>query len=320
MTCDETRELCSAYLDEALAPDERRLVDAHLAGCAECRRELEALARHVALLQRVEPARAPRGLRGPRGGRGAAPPWYRRAADAVLLPLAVKLPLEAAAVVMVALLAVYLFERTPELQQAAREVAPAPEPPAPAKEKPVGAARGQGRPVGRRPRPRRLRRGAGASGRRARPGRCIRARRRSTRRHAAPRRRRLARATGGAEPGRPGAAAASAPPASAAAPPEAKPGQDGGRAERERGRRAAPARPRAASGCPAASAGLGGAPAPRLARGWPPSAPAPARTSVARVAVKDRDAAERELAALIARLGGSVTQRRREDETTVVEA
>ena len=41
---------------------------------------------------------------------------------------------------------------------------------------------------------------------------------------------------------------------------------------------------------------------------------------MARVAVKDRDAAERELAALIARLGGSVTQRRREDETTVVEA
>jgi hypothetical protein len=41
---------------------------------------------------------------------------------------------------------------------------------------------------------------------------------------------------------------------------------------------------------------------------------------VARVAVKDRDAAERDLTTLIARLGGSVTQRRREEETTVVEA
>ena len=46
----------------------------------------------------------------------------------------------------------------------------------------------------------------------------------------------------------------------------------------------------------------------------------PSADVVARVAVKDRDAAERELAALIARLGGSVTQRRREDEATVVEA
>ena len=38
------------------------------------------------------------------------------------------------------------------------------------------------------------------------------------------------------------------------------------------------------------------------------------------MAVKDRDAAERELAALVARLGGAVTQRRREEEATVVEA
>jgi hypothetical protein len=47
---------------------------------------------------------------------------------------------------------------------------------------------------------------------------------------------------------------------------------------------------------------------------------APPADVVARVAVKDRDAAERELAALVARLGGAVTQRRREEEATVVEA
>jgi hypothetical protein len=46
----------------------------------------------------------------------------------------------------------------------------------------------------------------------------------------------------------------------------------------------------------------------------------PSADVVARVGVKDRDAAERELTVLIARLGGSVTQRRREDEATVVEA
>jgi hypothetical protein len=46
----------------------------------------------------------------------------------------------------------------------------------------------------------------------------------------------------------------------------------------------------------------------------------PSADVVARVGVRDRDAAERELTALIARLGGSVTQRRREDEATVVEA
>ncbi len=137
MTCDETRDTLSAYLDEALAPDERSLVDAHLEGCAECRRELEALRGTVALLQRVEPARAPVGFVDRVVAAARPRPWYRRAADAVLLPLSVKLPLEATAVVMVGLLAVYLFERSPELQRAAREVAPQQEAAAPAKEKAV---------------------------------------------------------------------------------------------------------------------------------------------------------------------------------------
>jgi len=47
MTCHDARELFSALLDEALAADERRALDAHLAGCAECRRELERFHRKV---------------------------------------------------------------------------------------------------------------------------------------------------------------------------------------------------------------------------------------------------------------------------------
>ena len=62
MTCDETRDLLSAYLDEAVDPDDRSRVDAHLEGCDECRRELEALRGTVALLHRVEPVRAPVGF------------------------------------------------------------------------------------------------------------------------------------------------------------------------------------------------------------------------------------------------------------------
>jgi len=56
--------------------------------------------------------------------------------------------------------------------------------------------------------------------------------------------------------------------------------------------------------------------APRLAakRAQPPA------DVIARVAVKDRDAAERELTQLIAGVGGSETQRRQEGDTTIVEA
>ena len=81
MTCHDARERLSAYLDDALAPDERRDVAAHLEGCAECRRELARLDATVALLRRVEPARAPVGFvdrvveaARPRPGTGARPP------------------------------------------------------------------------------------------------------------------------------------------------------------------------------------------------------------------------------------------------------
>src|SRR6185436_15301854 len=109
MTCHDARERLSAYLDDALAPDERRDVAAHLEGCAECRRELARLDATVALLRfvdRVVEAARPR-------------PWYRRAAAAIFLPFSVKLPAEATALLMVALLAVYVFERTPALQESA---------------------------------------------------------------------------------------------------------------------------------------------------------------------------------------------------------
>jgi anti-sigma factor RsiW len=50
---DETTERLSDYLDDELTPDERARVDAHLAGCAECRLVLEDLRRIVAAAGRL---------------------------------------------------------------------------------------------------------------------------------------------------------------------------------------------------------------------------------------------------------------------------
>ncbi|PYN63524.1 MAG: hypothetical protein DMD92_00605, partial [Candidatus Rokuibacteriota bacterium] len=36
MTCDEARERLSARLDDALGPDERNALDAHVASCVDC--------------------------------------------------------------------------------------------------------------------------------------------------------------------------------------------------------------------------------------------------------------------------------------------
>jgi len=118
MTCPDAREQLSALIDDALGAEERGAVEAHLATCAECRRELERLRDTVALLRAVEPARAPAGFvdRVLEAARPA--PWPRRLVRALLLPWPVKLPVEAAAIVLVAVGVAYVFQATQGLQQA----------------------------------------------------------------------------------------------------------------------------------------------------------------------------------------------------------
>jgi len=141
MTCHDAREQLSALIDDALGAEERSAVEAHLATCAECRRELQRLRGAVALLRAIEPVRAPAGFVDRVLGAARPVPWPRRLFRALLLPWPVKLPVEAAAIVLVAVGVVYVFRTTPELQQASRfEATPpaataprevAPEPPSP---------------------------------------------------------------------------------------------------------------------------------------------------------------------------------------------
>ena len=140
MTCHESRERLSELLDEALPTRERALVEAHLADCQECRRELERLRATVSILRRVEPVRAPVGFVDRVMAAVRPVPWYRRLAAWIFLPLSVKLPAEAAAMALVAILAVFLFQRDPELQRSIRPDLPATPPraeaPAPREEQP----------------------------------------------------------------------------------------------------------------------------------------------------------------------------------------
>lgn len=126
MTCAEIRDLFSARADAALTREEHDTLEGHLATCAECGRDWERFAATLGLLHAVQPARAPAGF--VERVLAAAPrvPWYRRAARGLFVPWPVKMPLQAAAVVLVAGLAVMLFERSPDLQQAARAPEPGP--------------------------------------------------------------------------------------------------------------------------------------------------------------------------------------------------
>lgn len=114
MTCEEIRELFSARVDDALSPGERARLAVHLSACAECTREWERFAGTVGMVRAAAPARAPAGFVD-RVLAARPRPWYRRLARSLFTPWPVKLPLEAAAVVLVAGLAIMVFQRSPEL-------------------------------------------------------------------------------------------------------------------------------------------------------------------------------------------------------------
>ena len=120
MNCHDAPDRLSDFLDEALAPPELAEVRAHLEGCPECRRELERLRATVSLLARVERPRAPLGFVDRVMAAARPVPWYRRLGRLLFLPLGIKLPAEAAAMVMIAVLGVFLLQRTPEMKEAAR--------------------------------------------------------------------------------------------------------------------------------------------------------------------------------------------------------
>ena len=131
MNCHDAREWFSGWVDETLTAEEHAALAAHLAGCADCQHELRRFRGTVALLARVERPQAPAGFAARVVDAVRPIPWHRRLVARLFLPLSVKLPAEAAAVLLVGGLAVYLFERTPALQQAARQEVSRPEPPAP---------------------------------------------------------------------------------------------------------------------------------------------------------------------------------------------
>ncbi len=131
MTCTETRDLFSVLADDALTPAERAALDAHLAGCADCRRELVAFGRTVALVRAIDPAHAPAGFVDRVLAAARPEPWPRWLARRLSAPWPT-LPLGAAALLLIAGLAVLLFRASPEQQQTARDQSAPPGPAAPA--------------------------------------------------------------------------------------------------------------------------------------------------------------------------------------------
>lgn len=122
MTCHDAREQFSGLVDDALSADERATLDAHLATCADCRRELQRFRDTVGLLGALAPVRAPAGFVDRVLDAARPVSWPRRLVRGLFVPWPVKLPMEAAAIVLVAVGVGLVYRGTPEIQEADRQV------------------------------------------------------------------------------------------------------------------------------------------------------------------------------------------------------
>jgi len=132
VTCHEARELFSGFVDDEMDARERSALDTHLVGCVDCRRELDRFRRTVSLVQALPPERAPAGFVDRVVTRARPAPWPVRLVRGLFVPWT-KLPLEAAAILLVGGLAVWVYQQTPEQQQSVRleQAPPSAEAPAP---------------------------------------------------------------------------------------------------------------------------------------------------------------------------------------------
>jgi anti-sigma factor RsiW len=124
VSCEQAREQFSALVDETLTREERADVYAHLATCADCRRELAALERTVALVRGATPVRAPDGFVDRVVTAARPTPWSVKIARGAFSPWPVKIPLGAAALLLVAGLAVLLFRGLETQQRVAQPETP----------------------------------------------------------------------------------------------------------------------------------------------------------------------------------------------------
>jgi tol-pal system protein YbgF len=115
MTCDEVRASFSDLYDGAMSSADLAHLRQHLQGCPACRAEWNTFQRAMQAVTDLGRAEPSPGFAARVRERLEAPPLWRRALRWLFLPLYVKVPLQTAALVLVAFAGLLLFQRSPEL-------------------------------------------------------------------------------------------------------------------------------------------------------------------------------------------------------------
>lgn len=111
MECGEVQKRLSAYIEKAVSPKQKAFIDAHLKGCKRCKQALADLKKAVEYVQKLEEVEPPAWLvqkvmaqvrSEAEAKRGI---WQR-----LFSPFHIKIPLEALALVLVAVGTIYIFK------------------------------------------------------------------------------------------------------------------------------------------------------------------------------------------------------------------
>ncbi|GEM_PF-4890457 len=111
-TCRECRDQLSAYREGELDDPLRKALDAHLAGCAECRAQLAELEQMIRQMKGLPPIPVPADFRSRVWQRIEKESGFQRLRRAILEPWYLKLPVEALATAAVVLLVVQVVRVT----------------------------------------------------------------------------------------------------------------------------------------------------------------------------------------------------------------
>jgi TolA-binding protein len=131
MNCDEARAAFTDLYDGALAGVSLAALTRHLDRCQDCRREWAAFRDTMRALTDLGPEDPSRDFAARIARQIEAPRWWWRVLGAAVFPLPVKLPLHAAALAVLCLAGLWMFQGSPEIQRATDVRAPAaPERPA----------------------------------------------------------------------------------------------------------------------------------------------------------------------------------------------
>ncbi len=117
MDCYDVTNRFSDLRDGRLRGEEFVELERHLATCLACRQEWAEFQKAIDALQGLGAVEPDPGFAARLRAIIETPPWHRRLARVLFMPRHIKLPLEAAALVLLAIGTVLIYRRTPEMQQ-----------------------------------------------------------------------------------------------------------------------------------------------------------------------------------------------------------